>query len=119
MKRRTREENAAYSRMLRLRKRGVAPDVLAVAPVPFTVAPVMKVAPQGVAPVAPCRGCLERDVQLKIVRAKLLLAEKELDLLRKDRPSKELDKGEGGKKESPYKFGPDWQRRTEPLHRLS
>jgi hypothetical protein len=73
MKKRTKEENAAYSKMLRDKKRStpVAPSDLRVAP---TVAPV-----KNVAPVAPCSGCLIKDLEIKRLRADLALAKLELE----------------------------------------
>ena len=86
MKKRTREENAAYSRMLRAKRR--------VAPVaPTTVSPSSTVAP-----VAPCQGCSDRDMANKILRAKLLASERQVELLKRDIPKKP---------DSPYKFGPE------------
>jgi hypothetical protein len=84
MKKRTKEENAAYSKMLRGKKRStpVAPSGLRVAP---TVAPVKNVAPTGinyvecVAPVAPCSGCLIKDLEIKGLSADLALAKLELE----------------------------------------
>ena len=91
MKVRTKEENAAYSRLLRARRR-VAPSVAPVNIVAPNVSPI-------VSPVAPD----DKDMVIKILRAKLLAAERQVELMKRDR------QGEGAKP-SPYKFGPEWQR---------
>ncbi len=75
MKRRTREEEAAYKREYRQRVLPVVPPSINVPPCPT----------KDVLPVLPCRGCEDRDTANKILRAKLLMAEKELTLLRRDR----------------------------------
>ena len=119
MKKRTKEENAAYARMLRAKRRStpvapledVAPDSVAppknVAP---CVAPREKVAPVTVAPVAPCPICKDKDTANLILRTKVQMLEKELSFYKKERQAMQESK-----KDSPYKLGPDWQRRTEPL----
>ena len=113
MKVRTKEENAAYSRLLRARRR--------VAPVsPTTVAPVNIVSPgvapplPTVSPVAPCRVCLATEVLMEDLddevaalklEVKKLVAQNALleSKLRAFTPHVEA-------KKSPYKFGPEWQR---------
>ena len=89
MKRRTKEEMAAYQRERRKKMRNTSVT-------PFIVTP--KVTPVEVTPVTPCQGCSDRDMANRILRAKLLAAERQVELLKRDIPKK-LD--------SPYKFGPE------------
>ena len=86
MKKRTREESAAYKREYRARKS-----------VPPSVPPSVNVPPcptKDVPPVPPD----DRDMVIKILRAKLLAVERQVELLKRDIPKKS---------DSPYKFGPE------------
>jgi hypothetical protein len=90
MKKRTKDEERAYKKLWRSRK--------PVPPCPTTA--VLTVV--DVPPVPPD----DKDVVIKILRAKVLMLEKELGLLKKDkRESIQLD-GQGLKPTSPYRFGP-------------
>ena len=95
MKARTKEEMAAYQRFRRLGLKGGAPVVTPGSFVTPIVSPV----------VTPCQGCSDRDMANKILRAKLLAAEKQVELMKRDRQAMQE-----GAKPSPYKFGPEWQR---------
>ena len=82
MKKRTREESAAYKREYRARKS--VPPPVNVPPCPTKDVP----------PVPPD----DRDMVIKILRAKLLASERQVELLKRDIPKKP---------DSPYKFGPE------------
>ncbi len=53
-----------------------------------------------VVPSGSCKGCSDKDMQLKIVRAKVLMLEKELGLLKRD---KKVEREDVPK--SPYRLG--------------
>ena len=93
MKRRTKEEEKIYKRVYRARVLPVVPPKEDVPPCPTVSVP----------PVLPCQGCLDRDMANKILRGKVLMLEKQVELMKRDIPKKEG---------SVYKFGPEWQRRA-------
>ena len=88
MKKRTREEAAAYKRELRARKRVPpcpTPPINIVPPKPISVPPPEK-CPTHVPPV--CKGCEDRDTANKILRGRVAMLEKELGEMRKLLPEK-------------------------------
>ncbi len=101
MKVRTKEENAAYSKLLRERKRST--------PVAPTVAPTTNVAPD-VAPVSPCSSCLGKELEIRRLVAELALVRRGLELIRSTGKVKEPVKYAAGDGPS-YRLGPiEWRR---------
>ena len=97
-KRLTTDEMREYQRRRRALQKNVNPAVKPVKPEckAFVegVKPIENVKPD----VKPCRGCSDRDMANKILRAKLLASERQVELLKRDIPKKP---------DSPYRFGPE------------
>lgn len=97
MRLRTKEEMAAYQQKRRLAAKAVTPEAKPVTPaLKEAVTPVTPTL-NNVTPVTPD----DRDMVIKILRAKVLMLERELGLLKRE---KKVEREEVPK--SPYRLGP-------------